>query len=150
MNRRGFIKLFGTAAAGLVVPELEPRRKMWFVPRNAPVAHPAHFASLHVRRSLTHHAFEVIEVFDDGSERFRKKISEETIERLLGRTHTTGPIILGRGMVRDMSRNLYVMPNGREITDEAIEAWHESSSGKPIHEFLGLTEVDYRSWVERG
>lgn len=38
MNRRRFLSLLGLSAAGLVVPELiEPRRKVWAVPRNAPV-----------------------------------------------------------------------------------------------------------------
>lgn len=34
MNRRDFLRLFGLSAAGLAI---EPVRKLWFVPSNAPV-----------------------------------------------------------------------------------------------------------------
>lgn len=31
--------------------------------------------------------------------------------------------------------------------DERIAEWHKSLSPQPIHEYLGMTQEDYVSWV---
>lgn len=35
-----------------------------------------------------------------------------------------------------------------EVLDTAIDAWHNSNSTKPLHEFLGFSWNEYVSWVE--
>lgn len=35
-----------------------------------------------------------------------------------------------------------------EVVDDEIDAWHDSSSGKALHEYLGFTWDEYSSWAE--
>ena len=37
-----------------------------------------------------------------------------------------------------------------EDINNYIDDWHNSNSNKKLHEFLGLTEKQYKNWVETG
>lgn len=57
--------------------------------------------------------------------------------------------------------NLINVPGGYELSDEGavlttlrshiddmIEAWHNGANDKPLHEYLGWTETEYRMFVQ--
>ena len=40
---------------------------------------------------------------------------------------------------------------GKVLSDEIddfVESWHESDSGKTLHDFLGMTWKEYAAWVD--
>jgi len=57
--------------------------------------------------------------------------------------------------VNSSERNFVARAMGGEFTepledaaDDAIDAWHESTTGKTLHEYLGFTWDEYCAWVE--
>lgn len=55
-------------------------------------------------------------------------------------------------MSRDQANFVDLCLAGRAFPDEIddyIDRWHDGKTGRPLHEFLGMTHVEYSLWVER-